>query len=81
MLKYKSQQYLDKEIKIQAALNAYCNLKDIEIISLYVAASVFDKVSYLTLNYHFKKGDGIKTLADNDNYNIKLNEAQEASLI
>ena len=62
-------------------MNAYRNPKDIEITSLHVVIGVFDGVSYSTLNYRFKKGDDTRTLANNGGHNIKLNKAQEASLI
>ena len=64
-------------------MEVYKNPDDTEITSLRIAASVFNRVSYSTLNHWYKKKDlgGLKTLAENGGYNKKLNEAQEASLI
>ena len=62
-------------------MEVYKNPDDINIISLRIAAGVFSRVSYFTLNYYYKKRDSLKNLAKNGGYNKKLNEAQEASLI
>ena len=81
MPKYKTPAYISQKAKIQAALEAYKNPDNTEITSLRIAASVFSRVSYSTLNHRYKKRDSSKTLAKNSGHNKKLNKAQEASLI
>ncbi|KAL5325056.1 hypothetical protein ACEPPN_006178 [Leptodophora sp. 'Broadleaf-Isolate-01'] len=79
--KYKTPAYMSQEARIQATLEAYENPDDTDITSLRIAAGVFSRVSYSTLNHRYKKRDSSKNLAENGGHNKKLNEAQEASLI
>ena len=79
--KYKTPAYMNRETKIQAALEAYHDPDDTDITSLRIAAGVFDGVAYSTLRDRNQSAVPTKNLADNGGYNKKLNEAQETALI